>query len=139
MIVFPWSQLLAMLNILSTDGGGVAPISVHLFQNNFFPLPTSQLSDFVEATFSGYAASGAVHWGSGYYDVNGKPTVNTPEVPFLAASPLLIPNTIYGYYITDSGAGTTLYFAERFPAPIPVVIPHQSVILIPVLQAGSIM
>lgn len=44
----------AMIGWANKFAGGTSRL--HLFSNNFLPLPNSPISDFVECTFAGYAA-----------------------------------------------------------------------------------
>lgn len=84
--------------------------------------PNSTVSQFTEADFIGYAAvtldsfSGPVNLPAG----NGQGLFG--EGLFIAGSGIVYPGqSILGYWIDD--ASTTLYLAEQFATPIPIVRP----------------
>lgn len=95
-----------------------SPTYLRLFQNNFVPDPSNLLSDFVEATFLGYAAvdisptqgaksqiqPGEYHWFSGVY------TYAAPS-----GGP---PQTIYGCYIEVHVPTVRLFGSARFDSPV---------------------
>jgi hypothetical protein len=86
-------------------------LEIHLYQNNYTPTTSSVLADFTAATFDGYIPQTISGWSS--------PTV-TAHVGLIQATAVVFtkaagatPNSIYGYYVTDSG-GTTVLWAELF-------------------------
>jgi hypothetical protein len=84
-----------------TTAVGAVPLlapTFHLFENNFTPTPTSLLADYVEATFSGYAAV-ATAFGTPGLDPNNIPVAPAP-VTYITTG--VTPGVAYGIYILDS-------------------------------------
>jgi len=99
-------KLQALVNAFNTNG-----LVIHLYQNNYAPALGMLLSDFTECTFDGYATNIMPVWST--------PTVAS-HVATSTAAPVVfsnhdgsVPNTVYGYYVTN-GAGTVLYWAGRY-------------------------
>lgn len=92
----------------------------HLFTSGPTPITSAAVTtDFVEATFHGYAAVVLGAFLGPITLPNGEGWGVHVEADFLATSPFSPPGeNIQGYWI-DDGA-TTLYYAERFPTPIPI-------------------
>lgn len=85
---------------------------IRLYKNNVTPDDTSDVSDFMEATFTGYAALTPT-WTPGTDSFgNALITSDTLNYSFTAGSGSQL---IYGYYITDpSQPGEPLVGAEIF-------------------------
>jgi len=100
------------LVILASWIAGVAPtIVMRLYQNNYTPVDASVLTDFTEATFSGYSAQGLTM---------GSPVEVANKAVSTATTPCVFThngggtaNTIYGYYIHETVLNQLLW-AERF-------------------------
>jgi len=129
MLVIPDAQCQAILTDLLTTTGPFNTIKVHLFQNNNTPTRQSVLSDFTEATFDGYTAIAPAGGVVAEDPVLG-PFIQWPLAPFLSGGTITTPNTIYGYYVTDSGSAT-LYWAELFASPVNVATPLFPVPVLP--------
>jgi len=112
---------LSSLAALTATGGPLAGVKVHLFQNNIIPGPGTQLTDFVDATFDGYAAQAAGTWGAPYYGPDGNAHVTAPGLQFQPTGSTT-PNTIYGAYYTNT-AGSALVGAVKFDNSIPMIDP----------------
>jgi hypothetical protein len=94
---------------------GTLPIRVHLYSNNFTPVAGSVLSDFTEATFTGYSVVNVSAWGTPTGpDGTGHETISATTAPVFTRSATGTVQNIYGYYVTNQGGGTLLYWAERF-------------------------
>lgn len=78
-----------------------------------------------EADFTGYTAA-TISALAG--PVNASPSVDAMlvDVTFIAANPITVSNTIYGYYITDA-AGTVFYGGELFDSPTGISTPSDFV------------
>lgn len=119
---------LEMATLLSTDTttlDAVGRCKVHLAQNPFTPGPGLTLGGLIEATFTGY---GAIAIGAGawlvYRDPNsGAIWIEAPTPAggwhFSCTGGTGLPQTIYGFYVTDS-TDATLYGAELLAVPIVV-------------------
>jgi hypothetical protein len=94
--------------------------SLRLFQNDFTPTFLSQLADFVECTFDGYAAKAISDcdeaYSPGYLDRLNIPVLSDTE--FIAGGGLVAPQTAFGYYLTDSGTATGWIAAKKFDTPL---------------------
>lgn len=97
----------------SVYGSGGAGVGMYcrLFTNNYTPLESSVVSDFTQATFTGYAAIQLTSWSTPAYS-SGKARTSNAVITFTNTGGSSA--TIYGYYVTDSG-NTNLFFAERDP------------------------
>jgi hypothetical protein len=135
-IVVPTTEGLAILTTLTATGGDLNGAKVHLYANPLVPTPTTDLADFTTATFTGYATSGAIVWGTPFVNGDGLPTVAGGLVTFASTSPFTVGNTIYGYYVTN-GAGSVLLFSEQFDTPIVISAALQAVMVLPTFSVGS--
>lgn len=103
---------------------------LHLYQSPIGILPTTPLSDFTaaEATYNTYADQALV------WDVPGiadDGTVEVVAVPLIfRPTDAVVPNVIYGCFITDT-AGAVLYlFCEFDLAPLPMQSALEQIIVI---------
>lgn len=105
-----------------------------LFQNNLVPTADTILSDLTEATFSGYSAgmfSGGALGGSLDAFNRGYATWS----PLTWTKSGATGNTIYGYYVTNSGG--SLLWIERFDIPIPMTTDGAYLVITPRLTFTS--
>jgi len=92
---------------------------LHLYQND---TPTDQfntIDDFEEATFPGYAAVDLTEWTDAYLNPDALGETDYPAVVFTCTSAIL-PNDIYGYYVTDAGNETVYFWERNAAAPITI-------------------
>lgn len=77
-------------------------LTLRLYQNNRTPAETDVASDYTEATFPGYAAQALNDFGTPFLNGANKAQMQSGLHTFTStgSSPS---NTIYGYYVTDSG------------------------------------
>jgi len=107
--------------------------TIHLFQNDYTPVPGMVEGDFVEADFTGYATQ--VVPDAGW--AGGSVTDHVAKVPSLTtltftSDPGASSQTIYGYYAMYEG-DSTLVWAERFGSPR-VMNPGDVMNLTPVMR-----
>jgi len=113
--------------LLAADSTTLAPAmtgnKLHLASANFTPSEGLAIGDLTEATFTGYAAlvAGTGAQGEGF-DPGTLDSVIDILAPvggwrFVVTSATGLPQTIYGFYLTNN-AGSTLYGAALFDAPI---------------------
>jgi hypothetical protein len=125
-----WAQL-ALTNWLTALDTipGTAPLAglkLRLWQNNFVPTQLSEVADFTETDFSGYAAQAVTAGATIEPNSNqlGRKTFGnwtaTNVDPF-------VPNTVYGMYATNA-AGTEWYCAWRFPVAVPIASRYDSLV-----------
>lgn len=108
--------------------------SVRLYQNNYTPVVGSVLANFTIATYSGYASQNAA-FGASSIDANGNAKADAAALTF-AHSGGATSNSIYGYYVVDTGANKVV-FAERFAgAPLSFAIAGDQVVLTPHMYGG---
>lgn len=109
-------------------------INIHLFQNNITPAVTDHLAAYTEATFSGYTSVSATGWGAPTIDGTGHGVTQATPVVFTAFGLIVPPQSIYGYYATDSTNGTLLW-AERFDtAPVVIALGGSTITITPSLS-----
>lgn len=129
----------AMINrlatILGADTGSIAAAAapkLHLAMSAFTPGPGLTLAQLTEATFTGYAAlAGAPGVVVPFVDpTSGLQIVQLPDPAggwhFSCTGATGLPQTIYGWYVTDS-AGVTLWGAQLFTTPVVVTAAGQGV------------
>jgi len=111
-----------LLSLWMADALTAGPTFAHLklFANNVTVSQTTELADLTEATFTGYAEqnlSAAADWLAALVDANGNVSRRDAVVyHFAASTPNLVPNTIYGYYLTNN-ANNLLLAAGNFLTP----------------------
>ncbi len=105
-------------DLTAKKAGDLALATVHLFTNNYTPLPTSVVGDFTEAAYVGYAAGVVAGWTANDIQADGTVTTDSTNVmPFVGPVGGAGP-TVYGYYVLSAGGGTPLIYATRFTAPV---------------------
>lgn len=102
--------------------GAATALKVHLAQAAFTPGPTLTVASFTEASFTGYAAiSCVVGTAQKFNDVAGGRVVQLLEPAngfhWQTTATTGLPQTIYGYYLTDNGS-VTLWASALFTTPI---------------------
>lgn len=112
MVVQPPARQRVMLSALIA--GVMAGQKCKLFQNELVCTPNTLLTDFVEADFTGYAPTD-ITWGT--VGTSGGLAIVTSDLQSFAPTDSVSPNTIYGYYVTNT-AGSTLCFSENFDPPL---------------------
>jgi hypothetical protein len=118
---------LGQLSLLNKLNGFIAAGTnghIGLFSNSISSItPDTQLSDLVEANFSGYSRGGNITWPAPFIDpISGIYQVSSPEQQFIADANMT-PQTIHGYFLLNS-TGTYLG-AEKFALPVNLVEPNQ--------------
>lgn len=98
--------------------GDLLTATVHLFTNDYNPLPSSKVTDFTEAAFTGYAAKSVVLWTADQYNADGTVETASTNVMSWVGPTDMTGETIYGYYVLSIGGGTPLVYSARFDSPI---------------------
>lgn len=133
----PSQALLNRLNVLlAGDTTTLAPaaggVKVHLAQNAFAPSLSLALGSLTEATFTGYAALLAP---TGAQQSFSDPSTGNLVVQLIeplggwhwaTTAATSLPQTIYGFYVTDNGTAT-LYGSALFTTPITLTATGQGV------------
>lgn len=116
-LVVPDQSELLMLYTLGLEVFGTT--KVHLFKNDYTPVPGSLFANFTEADFTGYAAQDLAM--NLPVTVSGKATcTNNVVMSFTMGTPGTT-NTVYGYYVAlnaDTFGYGRLLWAERFDNPV---------------------
>lgn len=108
---------------------------IKLYKNDITPDETSELADFTEANFSGYAEQTLVPDGTAAI-VDGKAQQSFDDAVF-SHDGGATPNDIFGYFVVDS-TETDLLWAERYAsAPATLNGSGQTYTVEPVLTLDS--
>lgn len=130
--VIPSMQRLAALTALIATSAPFAAPTVGLYANSVPLNPSTTLAGLNPATFVGYAATVGMVWGTPYIDSDGSALVFGTVITQVCTAPTT-PNTIYGFYLTDSGV-TLLKAAYAFLTPVGIVAADQAVTFLPALR-----
>lgn len=115
----------------ATTLGAATAMNLHLAQAAFVPGPNLTVASFTEATFVGYAA---IALGTGaqltFTDpITGMVTIELKPpaggLHFNCSGSTSLPQTIFGYYVTNTG-NTTLYGSALFGTPITLTASGQA-------------
>lgn len=103
-------QLLSIINAEVED----ANWSLHLYQNDYTPIPGSDETDYVECDFPGYTALDLLwlNWGTVTVLDHVARSVYVEFLEFEAASSGFTSQPVYGYYVLDGDA--VYIWGERF-------------------------
>ena len=93
---------------------------------------TTTTVDLTEASFTGYAS--VIMVGPSWVITGGAPSVAAYPVVIFEVSGVTAPQTVYGYYVTNSGSGE-LIWGEKFPTPELVDAAGQRISVAPRLTA----
>jgi hypothetical protein len=90
-----------------------ANLKVHLYTNNHAPAAGDTIANYTECTDTGYSAQSLAGGSWTFADVSNVTTASYPAITwtFNAAQ------TIYGYYVTDTGTNKVIW-AEEFSAAL---------------------
>lgn len=130
-----WDVILAIMDAAGAMGGPLNGNLVMLIKEDFDPSRELLLADVVEADFNGYARSTAVVWDPAYIGADEQVHLTAPGKPFLATDGV-IPNTIFGWALLDSG-GTIITAAFRYDNPIAISRASDGVVVQPDYPYGS--
>lgn len=121
-------QLQAYLDSLSGTSW-----SVHLFSNDYVPVPGTDNGNFTEATFPGYSPQplSAIDFGPASVSDHIASSVSSSVLSFVADASGFSSETIYGYWITDTFSAYVL--SERFAAPL-TILPSGTIEVTPRLR-----
>lgn len=113
-LVVPNTGEAAALSILI--GKTVQPsLAIRLFTNNLVPDESTSIGSMNECTTAGYPTNGITLTGSSWTVATDGGTGVTTASYGSQTFTLTAAASIYGYYVTDSGASpTTVFWVERF-------------------------
>ena len=133
---------LALGALLAADTSTLAPAvanKIHLAMNNFALNEDLAIGDLTEATFTGATAL-AGSTGSQEVGVDPRTQQQVVEIKapvggyrWITADAVNLPQTIYGFYLTDT-TGATLLAAGQLPIPLTLQAAGQFVSIDPVIM-----
>jgi len=119
--------------MLETFAGLSTPqnLVLHLFKNDITPASTMALSDYTEATFTGYSP---VTLSSGDWVItSGFPTAATYSSGVVFTCGGSTSESVYGFYLSEA-VTSELMWSERFEAAKPITYVGDSLTILPRLQ-----
>lgn len=107
--------------------------NVRLFQNNYQPIPGTELSDFTEATFPGYGfiPINNADWGAVVANDNVASSTYPEPLEYDALPAGFVQQTIYGYYVTT--VDDDYVYCERFEVPV-IIKPGDALRITPIYR-----
>ena len=113
----------AKVQLLELERTTLNTLYVGVFTNNYTPTDASVMSDLTEATDSGYAATGRQHptFATSYLNGSNQGETDSGNLVW-TMSHAGGDFTVYGYFLSTSSSGGTLYISERLATPIPVTV-----------------
>jgi hypothetical protein len=129
MQVIPDSMWLDMLTALIAVSAPLAGAKLGLYKNNVVPTVGMTLADLTPADIVGVTPA-AVTWGTVHTDPTDGPVVDGGASSFIVGTPVVSANTIYGAYLTDTGA-TKLLAALKFDVPVTLDTTGQGILVVP--------
>lgn len=132
MTAVAYDALIGAIGLLYADDFW-ADATVHLFQNDIIPTPTSLISEFTEADYDGYAAKDLVVTSppSAFVSEFGDVIAQFPHVVFQPTG-TTTPNTIYGWWLQGPGGlggADILLYARRFDEQVNLLGPLQALVV----------
>jgi len=112
-LVVTMTGLQLMLDDLRTHYFNAACL-LHLFKNAKTPAIGDNLGMYQECDFPGYAPVAIHSWGTAHDSGSQSSETDHPPVTF-TCNGTTVPNTIYGYYVTDGSSN--LLWAQADPNP----------------------
>lgn len=129
------SRTLLVADILAVAGLTMPSTGLlHLFTSPAINGPGLVLADFTEATFTGYTSTGIGASVLPGMDVLGNGVAKQGVSSVFECTGTAVPNTVFGWYITDS-AGTTLLEYGFFDGPLTFAVPGDTLVMHTRIQA----
>lgn len=117
----------AQLNALKSSGGLLAGAKIALYTNPVQPSQANVLADFTLATFAGSTPQSVGTYSAPYTDTDGIIKISPPGNLFQPTDALL-PQTIFGWVVTDSG-GTVWLYASSLDTPVALTGPEDGLLV----------
>jgi len=125
----------AALDAITAVGEILDATEAVLYQNVMQPDVNTVIGDVTVATFSGYAPSAALVFGTAYIAADGYVHVTAPSVQFTQTA-ITLTNTVQGWGITN-GAGTLWIAGNNLPAPVTMDAIGKAIIVVPDIVYGQ--
>lgn len=132
-IVVPQQGLNALLGYSRTALAALitaTKLKVRLFTNNYSPINTTKVSDFTEATFTGYAAQNVPTLSADFINSDGNAEFAATAQNIWTASDAVSPNTVYGYWVADETSTPILLWCEKFDTPVDMLAGGNTLMLL---------
>jgi len=114
--------------------GGTSGATLSLFQNNITPTPMTALTDFTEASFTGYARKTGITAFVTFNDApSGNQVITGTVLQLFAATAGVTPQTTYGWYLQDAALATLLGWGV-FDVPYAFLAAGDKLEVVPVVQ-----
>jgi len=129
----------ALLDALSARPAAALLVTpfVHLYTaRTAAPSQDSEVADFTEATFTGYAPVGPLAWTDEDLDKNKNPTLSADPATFVMTDNT-VSESIAGYGLVDVTSGNTLVAVEQFASPVLLVYAGQGLEVTCTLKMSS--
>jgi len=102
---------------------GVGDYNIHLFKNNYHPVPHVVPADLTEATFGGYAAQGFDPTGFSEGIQVDDAVFTMPDLYTWTPTTTGGGQTVYGYWVSDEGDNVAWVVRWATPVVVAVGIP----------------
>lgn len=112
-VLYPNSSCLEIMDLMRTD---LEDCTVHLFQNDLTPTPSTVLADLEECDFSGYTEKVVTALLPAYIDPAGGASAQIPTQQFDHTGGV-VSNMVYGFWVETTGGDLRLVgsFEEAIP------------------------
>lgn len=116
--MIPKEGRIAALDRITGQPGATQLLTLHLFSNNLTVDDDTELADFVESAYNGYAEVDDCDFPDAAIDGDGFGATTSRDITFTKSAGGT-GETVYGWYFTfeDSGSVTRLYLTSRFASP----------------------
>lgn len=117
MVIVPIATRLSAIAELIATGNLFAGTKVILYQNNIMLSDFTTLADLTEATFTGYARSAAITWGTPYVNPSQQATSTGASIQF-SCTGTAVTQLVYGWALIIDSTVDVLMVAEAFAEPV---------------------
>jgi len=132
MLVVPYGGSVAVFNQFLSQFS----VYYHLYINDLTPTLDSVLSDFVEASYPSYGPQIVQQWTDAVLVGGVAATYGDPLLWTVGS--VVVPQTVYGYYVTGGPTGPLLWAELRELGPVPLDTVGARVYLTPALTLQSL-
>lgn len=137
-IITNWFQGQTLADMLAVVASGnfngvLSALKVALIAAPFSPNQDSVFTDFTEATFTGYAESSDIAWGTPIIQPDGSSVVVGGVVQFTVGSTPTVTDTIYGLAVFAVVSSVkTLAWVEMFDEGFQMTTAGQAIVVVPI-------
>lgn len=128
------AQLEQLTDALAS-GGTLDGTKMHLYDVAIAWNADVTLADLHQASFTGYAASGLIVWGSDFLNGSGMPEV-VGDVKTFACTGIASTGIVYGYYLTSTACA--LIGGEALASPVSMTATGVTIPMVPRFPQSSV-